>query len=208
MLIVMKIRFIYVFFAAWIPFSCYTPEPLPKVIENEYELAFPLIDTALEVMNFPYFSISSALPDNMLLPAGTVIESETQNFPFYIGDWTEKGQSVEWVELNLTLSYYRMNKGAITINIYTQNGTNKEYFWLPQNYEIKTNMANYEVVGNPTKIALTPAQLNAVKDAGRIYFDAGLMFDENINGKDLTTSYIRAKLSMKVKVRMSLKINM
>jgi hypothetical protein len=186
--------------------SCYSPEPLPERIENEYEFALPLMDTTLDVMSFPLFSTMSISPDDLLLPSGTVIGSDTKDFPFYVGNWTEKGQTVERVELNLALSYYGLTDGAMEVNLYTRNEGNKEYFWLPRNHEVETKSADYEVVGNPTKTVLTPTQLNTIKGAGRIYFDVGLRFDEEVRGSDLKSSYIRARLSMKVKIKMLLKI--
>ena len=199
-------RLIYIVFTTMFLVSCYSPESLPDRIENEHEFAIPLMDTTLDVMSFPLLSTMSILPDDLLLPSGTVIGSGTKDFPFYVGNWTERGQIVEWVELNLVLSYYKLTEGAMEVNIYTRNGGNKEHLWLPQNHEVKTKSADYEVEGNPTKTVLTPVQLSAIKSAERIYFDLGLRFDEEVRGGDLKTSYIRARLSMKVKVQMLLKI--
>ena len=203
----MKIRLIYACCASLITHSCYTPGELPETIENDYEFAIPLIDTTLAVIDFPYFALSSVLPENQALPPGTIIESGAKDSPFYLGNWTDKGQSIERVELNLNISYYRLDDGAININIYTQNNNQKEHFWLQQNHQIPTKAADYEVKLNPIASMLDATSLNTVKDAGRVYLDLGLSFDRAITQSQLATSYIRAQLSMKVKVKITMKVN-
>jgi hypothetical protein len=198
----MKIKLIFIALTCLLFVSCYSAGSLPDKVENEYEFAFPLFDTVFNVKDFPYFNTISHQND-ALLPSGDTITSRRINFPVYLKEWKDKGQIIEWIEPKLILNFNDMPDGITLLNVYV-GGSNAEYpFWLPENYET-------QIAANTSKTIQEPCpqhELENLKSHNNVYFDVSFSFKNDVRSKDLQTSYIRARMGIKIKVKMTFKID-
>ena len=199
----MKRKLIFIALTGIFLVSCYSSGSLPDRLENEYVFAFPLFDTVFNVKDFPYFNTISHQNDDVLT-AGDTIVSKRIDFPVYMKEWTEKGQIVEWVEPKLILSFNDMPDGITLLNTYVGNNSAEYHFWLRKNHE-------EQIASNTTKTVQEPCpetELANLRIYDKLYFDVAFSFKNDVRGKDLQTSYIRARMGIRLKVRMTFKIDL
>lgn len=102
----------------------YNAEPLPNHIAADYEIAFPIADTTVAIIDF--FQLSSAPSSHVIIPKGTAV-SITISYPFYLADFASNNYAVYWIEPKAIIGNHFPEIVQINLSCYINSLSDSQY---------------------------------------------------------------------------------
>jgi hypothetical protein len=174
--------------------SCYKFETLPDRVKSKYEIAIPIIDTAVSIENFVAFTFPDEVLNKTEIPEGTPISMRELEYPFFIGDFSSS-QKINWIQLFITLETDSPPGTTINIKIYTKDDDGrKNYFELPEN--------------NSSIISDKLTNIEQFRDSERIFFNVSITYPTKVSVAEIIQNKLNIKLAIKFEIETDLTINL
>ncbi len=171
----------------------YKAESLPKHIINDYEVAFPLTDTAFRLADF-FRTDARPITSITISPATPVIL--TVEFPTYLVDLTGKGYTIAWIEPKIFTNNAFTNKIDVSFSYYARTKSGATHLLLANQTLPQGENSQLQVV------RLESSGTIPISQVGIVYVNITLTAKESgITNAELLEGSLGLKLGLKAGLR-------
>ena len=178
----------------------YAPESLPDKIIADYELAIPLTDTIITAKDVVFPPESSSQPgDDVIIPAGQTV-AYLFPFPFYLSDFTDEGNVVEWVEPKAIFDNIFSDKIEFLISPFIGRDFTVLYD-LGKDTQL-TSGRNVLFGNTASRISL--ANNPSLSEANKLVLEVKIIIKEDITVKELKANQSIVQFGLRLKVKLGI----
>jgi hypothetical protein len=175
--------------------SCFDIESLPDKVKSDYEFAIPVVDTTVALGDFASFKQYELLLGQDI-PAETPIRMGEQEYPFYIGDYSDS-QEIDWVELLIIIDPKDLpSTTKVDVKIYTRNDSGEKSYDLVSDVIPLGQTYLKKIEGIEEKF----------RDAREVFLDTSLTFTDAVSGAQIMNYKVNIKFAIKFAITTDLKI--